>query len=196
MPLCNPLRELIAEPAVILIYGPAGAGKTTLALELLSSLCASSCMYFSTERLDFLKRAETLDIDLRRIRLYTAIDAYDFLDLLVLRSLPGNDVIVVDSINPFARHGGLEYQLTALLAAALYKVSEDYGVYIIETAQVSMQPSQPAAHHPLRMWAHVEVKLEKRPGGIGEAVVYKPPGTLRLRGEYRLTGRGFEWVNC
>ena len=195
MPLCDPLRELIEEPAAILIYGPAGAGKTTLALELLQSLCTSSCLYFSTERLDFLKRAGTLNINLERLRLYVAIDAYDFLDLLVLRSLPSNDVIVVDSINPFARHGGLEYRLTALLAAALYKVSEEYGVYVVETAQVS-QPSQPVAHQPLRLWAHVEVKLEKRPDGIGEAVVYKPPGTPRLRGEYRLTGRGFEWVNC
>jgi len=193
LPLCKAIREKLLGPGVKLIYGEAGVGKTTLTLEVLSEACSNRCLYITTERLDFLRRAAGMDIDLGRLIVYEAFDAEDFLEVVTHRQLPFYDAVAVDSINSYAHEGRAAYALTALLASMLYSVSERYGLLVVETAQVRWKPGEgviPASLHAIGLWADTLIELTRREGGTRAA---------RVDGEtylYRITGEGVKWLNC
>jgi DNA repair protein RadB len=193
LPLCSEVVDALSRPGVILVYGESGVGKTTLALELVRLFCSTRCLYVSTERLDFLRRAETMGLDLSRLVVYDAVDAADFLDVVTRRSLILEDMVVVDSINSFIGEGELARRLTGLAAAALHDAGERYGLRVVETAQVRWTPEGelPAAWRMLELWADTVVELRyTREPGVREARI----GGRVYR--YRLRGDGMEWLSC
>jgi len=191
---CRLLDRLAARA----VYGPAGAGKTTLALYMLSLRCGS-CLYVSTERLDFLRRAEQMGLDLARLKVLEAVDYTDYGSLLTYREMPLLDAVAVDSVNAFTRMGEEAQKYTMLLAAALRYAAEKWGLLVVETAQVHQDPEtgrlEPLLWRPLSLWADAVIEAERRPGGERVFRVQLPEGpaaTLRAR----LTGRGIEWLEC
>jgi DNA repair protein RadB len=82
-----------------------------------------------------------------------------------------------------------------LLSAALYKVSEDYGVPVIETAQVHSagESYEPIAMKGLSLWAHNIIRLDYVSPRHRKLSVEKP-NALQL--EFRIGEGGIEWLNC
>ena len=196
MPICRRLAEVLAWPGVVLVYGAAGVGKTTLALEFIKDYCSSKCLFVSTEGLEFIHRAEQMRIDTSRINVYKALWHTDFLELLAHKSLALYDIVVVDSVNAFVRLDAQKaYDVTLLLSAALYKLSEDYGVPVVETAQVhSVADSyEPVAVKGLTMWSHNIIRLDYISPGHRRLSVEKPDA---LELEFRIGEGGIEWLNC
>lgn len=196
MPICRRLAEVLAWPGVVLVYGAAGVGKTTLALEFIKDYCSSKCLFVSTEGLEFVFRAEQMKIDTSRIRVYEALWYTDFLEILAHKDLALYDIVVVDSVNAFVRLDTQKaYNVTLLLSASLYKLSEDYGVPIVETAQVhSIEESyEPVAMKGLGVWSHNIIRLDYVSPGRRRLSVEKPDA---LELEFRIGEGGIEWLNC
>jgi len=149
-----------------------------------------------TEGLEFIHRAEQMRIDTSRINVYEALWHTDFLELLAHKSLALYDIVVVDSVNAFVRLDAQKaYDVTLLLSAALYKLSEDYGVPVVETAQVhSVDDSyEPVAVKGLTMWSHNIIRLDYISPGHRRLSVEKPDA---LELEFRIGEGGIEWLNC
>jgi len=193
MPLCGPLRDKLLREGVTLIYGESGVGKTTLALEIIREMCATKCLYASTERLDFLRRATQIGISMDKLVVYDIIDSNDFIDLVTHRLLPMYDVVVVDSVNSFLYEGAAAYTLTGLLASSLHVAAERYGLAVVETAQVRWDPrggTKPAGEKALELWADRLVRLEHTKRGTRRAII---DGQVYL---YVIREDGIEWLNC
>ena len=199
MPICHRLIETLTWPGVVLLYGIAGAGKTTLSLEFVRDYCRTRCLFVTTEGLEFIQRAEQMGIDTTRMIVYEALWYTDLLDLLTRKDIPLYDIMVIDSINSFIRiDAENSYRMVLLLAASLYKVSEDYGVPIIETAQVHSngeQQYEPVAGRRLSLWTHNVIRLDYVSPGHRRLLVEKPSDT-RLELELRISDGGIEWLNC
>jgi predicted ATP-dependent serine protease len=179
----------------VLVYGESGVGKTTLALEIVREACTGMCFYTTTERLDFLKRAVSMNVDLAKIVVYEAVDANDFLDILTYRLLPRYDIVVVDSINNFIYEGVASYIITGLLAASLHAIAERYGLLVVETAQVRWKPGeglQPAGSQALDLWADRKIELTFSENVDGARVARVDGETF----EYRIGREGIIWLNC
>lgn len=193
---CPVFQELLRRSSVVLVYGEAAAGKTTLALTALRDLCVTRCLYVTTERLDFLRRAQQLGLDLGMLDVYSAIDAYDFVELVASPRLAVYDAVAVDSINAYASESRESYILTLLAAAALRNLAERLGVKVIETAQVRYQGEEgreePAAGKALELWADTVIELRRVPGTSERLAVIQGGEVLRLR----VTEDGLEWLKC
>ena len=197
---CPVLQELLQRSSVILVYGEAAAGKTTLILTAMKQLCLTRCLYVTTERLDFLRRAQQLGLDLGRLEVYSALDAYDFVELVASPRLAVYDAVAVDSINAYATETREFYTLTLLAAAALRSLAERLGVKVIETAQVRYHASgeggegreEPAAGKALELWADTVIELRRVPGTAERLAVIQGGPVLR----FRVTEEGLEWLKC
>jgi len=193
LPLCREVRDVLLQSGVTLIYGESGVGKTTLALEVLREACTSRCLYVSTERLDFLRRAAQMGLDIGKLVVYDTFDPNDYVELVAFKRLFTYDVIVVDSINSFLYEGAAAYTLTGLLASTLHTIAERYGAIVVETAQVRWRPEQgarPSGEKALELWADRTVALSYGAGGRRLA---------RIGGkeyEYLIRGEGIVWLNC
>ncbi len=192
---CPAFQELLQRSNVVLVYGEAAAGKTTLALTALKQLCLTRCLYVSTERLDFLRRAQQLGLDLGRLEVYSALDAYDFIELVASPRLAAYDAVAVDSINAYAHETRESYVLTLLAAASLRSLAERLGVKVLETAQVRYHGEageEPAAGKALELWADTVIELRRVPGSAERLAEVKGGPVLR----FRVTEEGLEWLKC
>ena len=192
------LRFITSPSSFTLLYGPAGSGKTSLAIEAVKHACRGHCLYASTERLDFLRRAEQANAPLDRMIVFLAVSADDFAALAVRRNLPLMDIVVVDSINAFARDSEEAQLYTILLAAVLRRMTEDYSTPVLATAQVhaTEEGVEPVLARPLLEYSTLAGRLE-RAGQRRLLELFNPhTGEALMTAEFRITSGGVEWLKC
>ncbi len=203
---CHVFDSFVEQPGLSTLYGEAGAGKTSLALHALKTMCGSgSCYYVSSEGLGFLERAVGLGIDLSRLVVSEAWDLLDLVEVVVAYSprLRGHRLVVVDSVNyPYRRMAGEEeaFTLFSYILAYMRSFSERYAVPFLLTAQIHYGGGEgdglePVGGSALRLWSRGLARVE-RTGVPGERrIIFEKPWE-GLEAVFEITGRGVVWKHC
>ena len=213
MKSCRPVDRLLEAPGLTTVYGPAGAGKTSLALYAVKTACRTTggepgkCYYISTEGFQFLERAAKMGVDLEALLVSEAMDLLDLLDILHtgLSKPYMYRLVVVDSVNYAYRLMAGERQAYTLFSYILgfaRRVSEKYALPFIATAQVHAKPGEESGRaeleavgsKPLFFWSSQVIRLERRQDNRRILVVEKPGDSVEA--EFEIREDGIEWLNC
>lgn len=200
MPICKKILDMISEPMLITVYGPAGSGKTTFALELIRYFCKPRCLYISTTGLGFLERAQVMGIDLSGLEFLTTLDYNDFVRVLTFKKLSGYDIVVFDTISQYASLDEKARLITLLSMAMLRFLVDTYGVYSIAVSHVIFDPrierERPLLYNALRLWSNLFVELARVDGVRRARLVNPTDETLILEARYTISSEGLVWLDC
>ncbi len=201
MALCSRFLELIGWPRTrLLVYGPAGVGKTTLALELAKLACESGlCLYITTTSSHLIeKRANQLGVRLENLRIVEAFDYLDFIRIVEVRNLPLYSLVCVDAVNEFMREpSDAIIKATTFLEALLYVLSEEFATSIVLTGVVSGKEGEErvTALKLVEPWVDYMVRLERR-GQRLRAIVEGVQLSKSFSFEYVIEEGGMRWLTC
>lgn len=217
---CAPLDDLLGggveRGAVTQLYGPPGAGKTTVALSTAAHVAADggTAVYVDTEglspsRFEQVLSATADDPDRAAERIVVS-DAHDFDEQAeAVKDAEGfaerADLIVLDSATGFYRlrrteaggENGEALRGVARQVTHLLSLARRYDLGVVVTNQVYTDPeaerTRPLGGHTLEHWTATVVRLERFRGDVRRAVLEKhrakPTGE---RARFAITDRGVE----
>ncbi|MET1127989.1 MAG: AAA family ATPase [Thermoproteota archaeon] len=200
MALCTALLSTLKWPAVTLLYGESGSGKTTLALEFVKTFCLDGpCLYVTTDVDHTVERAEMMKIKLENIVMYRLVSAESLLDVVLRQDLPRFNLIVIDPISEYIYVDELPTSITLFAQAILQRVSELFGLPVIETSQPTFDPKdgvvRPRGYKHLLFWVNNLIRLERGEQGQNKrrAVVEAPREAVFA---FTIERGGVRWINC
>jgi len=173
----------ISQGTLLVLFGPAGSGKTTLSLQysLQAMIMKGRVMYVNTEDPMFVDRLYNMASSRRlkfNSRLFHVFEAksFDEQHRLIVKILPlickSYDLIVIDSLTGLFRLEAGEAEIERVLKmlnmqlATLRAIVENYNVACIATSQVrgaaeGEDEYVASAYNALRYWAHIILKLDR-----------------------------------
>lgn len=184
-----------AQGRLVIIYGEAGSGKTSLALSLVKAIGDKKMGYINTEG------------EINAIRLHHILreEGYIYADVkslleqlraLIELSKLEIDIIVIDSINALYRLEMAEEQersakLFTFILALSKSLTFNFGKTVIATSQVTIDEAIPSGHVFIRGYADLLVKIVKQRDGTRAVYVNE-----ELFGEGGIAQEGFRWYRC
>ncbi|RLG77055.1 MAG: hypothetical protein DRO14_02895 [Thermoprotei archaeon] len=199
------LISFILNRGIVLVYGPAGSGKTNLTLWLLSRVSRSTeakqLFYVSTEGSSYVHLLSRYCFG-NNIYFINAVNIDHLLDIILNVCYGKKDVaaIAVDSINNFYRTEALESnivnKLLNTIMALLAYAHRRMGSYIIVTAQVrEVDTLSFSGESILRFWSDVIAYIRKvgEPELGGRELIFESPDEIAgLTLELRIGDKGVE----
>ncbi len=198
-------RVLDKKPLTILVYGPAGSGKTSLLLHVSKrlSLSGERVLFISTEGRLYQARI-ALQPRSYVNALFTEVDSFNKQLELVLTTIPFIEYkyIVFDTINSLYRleayrEGAIEK--LGLLLGILRRVVEKNNGVLLASAQVRAVEDDrefiASGMTILEYWFDIIACLS-RDNGKRVLTIVKPSDYKNISVEFTITDKGIIWIGC
>lgn len=203
---CNVLDELISRHKMILIYGEAGTGKTTLLLTIAKNLSTKGekVLFISTEGSLYTARIAKMEEEYSNVFFTEAYSLDEMLKIALILPLMKNiKYVIIDSINaPYRVEAYAEKSIEKLgvILGLLKHVTIEKDVVVYSSAQVRAVESVEgeevtASGMPiLEFWYDLIIRL-LRSNGKRVLKIVKPEDKRDIQLKFIIEEYGVEWID-